>query len=494
MNTIKYYIYLALIFFVGTGCTKTLELEPISTISTASFWKTEDDANGALRGMYIRLRNVTAANLYLWGEARSQNLKQSVGNDFTNLRIFNNTLDPTAAGPDWSSIYRVVNDANLIIKYLPNINFNSEGNKNSALAEAYAMRAYCYFIMVKTWGDVPLVVDPTEGYNPDVIYKERTPAANIFTQIKNDINQAADLYETDNFLPGRNRWSRPALNALKGDVYLWTAKRIGGGNADLTTALNALNDIEDSDVTLLDDFEQVFAYNNKGNKEILMANNFQQFESGATFMANMYLDAYPPNSDPDAIEIIGALGGGAANYWTLTDDTRSKFREEDSRKVASYTELYSYEESTGDFTKFYGCIQRKFNGLVNAGSRLFMDDVILYRYSDVLLMKAEAQNALGLDPSDAVNAVRKRAFGTNYVGNEFVVGSQEDNDNFILEERLVEFLYEGKYWWDILRFDKAATLIPYFQDNPSHTHKYVWPLSLNILSTEPKAVQNPGYN
>ncbi len=494
MNTVKLTIYIALIGFIGAGCTKTLELEPISTISTASFWKTEDDANGALRGMYIRLRGVTAANLYLWGEARSQNMKQSVGNDFANLRTFNNTLDPTAAGPDWSTVYRVVNDANLIIKYLPNIDFKTDESRNSALAEAYAMRAYCYFIMARTWGGVPLVIAPTEGYDPDVIYKERTPVSDIFTQIKDDIAQAAGLFATNAFIQGRNRWSKPALNALKGDVYLWTAKRMNGGNEDLTTALTALNDVDGADVALLDDFEQVFEYGNKGNREILMASNFQQFESGATFMSNMYIDAYPPNSDPAAVEIIGALGGGGGNYWTLTDETRNKFKTNDSRRTATYTELYSFEESTGDYTKFYGCIQRKFNGFVDAGARLFMDDVVLYRYADVLLMKAEAQNALGQDPSDAINAVRERAFGSDFSGNEFVSGSKEDNDSAILEERLLELLYEGKYWWDILRFDKAPELIPYFQDNPTHTYKYVWPLSLSILSTEPKAVQNPGYN
>ena len=478
----------------GVGCEKTLELEPISSISTASFWKSEDDANGALRGMYIRLRNVTATNLYLWGEARSQNLKQSVGNDFSNLMLYNNTLSPTVAGPDWSSVYRVINDANLILKYLPNISFKTDAAKNKSLAEAYTMRAYCYFIMAKTWGDLPLVTEPTEGYNPDVIYRERTQVAAIFTQIKSDIGQALSLFPDNSFLPGRNRWSKPALNALKGDVFLWTAKKMNGGNVDLTEALNALSDVSAADVQLLDNFESVFDYDNKGNKEILMSSNFQQNESGATFMANMYLDAYPPNSDPAAMTIIGALGGGGANYWTLTDDIRSKFKADDTRRVATYTELYSLDPATETYTKYYGSIQRKFNGFVNAGSRLFMDDVVLYRYADVLLMKAEAQNALNQDPSDAMNAVRKRAFGNNFAGNEFIAGSKESNDDAILEERLLELLYEGKYWWDILRFDKASELVPYFQNNPTHTYKYLWPLSLSILSTEPKTVQNPEYN
>ncbi|HRN55194.1 MAG TPA: RagB/SusD family nutrient uptake outer membrane protein [Agriterribacter sp.] len=485
-------IFSALIILFGAGCTKTLELEPISAISSTSFWKTEDDANGALRGMYIRLRGVTASSLFLLGEARSQNMKQSVGYDGGNWNTFYNQLNSTSAGRDWGDVYKVVNDANLILKYLPNISFNSEATKNRCLAEAYAMRAYCYFIMAKTWGDLPLVIDPTEGYDPDVIYKERTPVAQIFTQIKSDIEQALSLFSDNSFLAGRNRWSKPAVNALKGDIFLWTAKKMGGGNSDLTTALTALNDVDAADVQLLANFESVFDYSNKGNKEILMANNFQLNESVSTLMANMYIDGYPPNSDPAAMAIIGSVGG--ASYWTLTDDTRSKFKLGDLRKELSFTELYSFEEATGDYTKLYGCIQRKFDGMVNGGVRYFIDDVVLYRYADVLLMKAEAQNALGQDPSAAINAVRQRAFGSNFAGNEFVAGSKEDNDAAILEERLLELLYEGKYWWDILRFDKASVLIPYFQDNPSHTYKYLWPISLSILSAEPKVIQNSGYN
>jgi hypothetical protein len=345
--------------------------------------------------------------------------------------------------------------------------------------------------MAKTWGDLPLVTDPTEGYDPSVIYKERTPVADIFAQIKNDIAQGLSLFSDNSFTVGRNRWSKPALNALKGDVFLWTAKRLNGGNEDLTAALSALNDVDAADVQLLNDFGRIFDYDNKGNKEILMANNFLLNETGSTFMQNMYIDAYPPNSDPAAAAIIGAVGG--ANYWTLTDDTRQKFKPEDLRRTATYTELYSYDEATSGYTKFYGCIQRKFDGMINAGARAFIDDVVLYRYADVLLMKAEAQNALSQDPSDAMNKVRKRAFGSNFSGNEFVPGSKEDNDEAILEERLLEFLYEGKYWWDILRFNKASELIPYFQNNPADTYKYLWPLSLDILSKEPKVKQNPGY-
>lgn len=486
------------------SCTKQITLDPVSTISSSSFWKTENDATSGLYGMYARFRQVTAGNLFIWGEARSQDMIQSKGNDATNLRIFANTLDPTAAGPDWTSLYTVVNDANLILQKVPNIKFVSNGNKNRIIAEAYTMRAFCYFVMVRTWGAVPIVTESAEGYDASKIYRERSSAVQVFSLIKGDIDSALSLFPDNNFTVGRNRWTKPGADALKGDVYLWTGKVLGGGRADFTVALSALNDIESSNVSLLTDFGSVFNYNNKGNNEIIMASNFTEYElmnpggtvadlNNQTFMANMYIDAFPPNTSPAQIAAIAPVNAGGGNYWTLSEETRNNFSGEDLRKNASFYDLVTADPVTGLYTVYNYSIQRKFDGLVDAGNRLFLDDVVLYRYGEILLMKAEAENALGMDPSTEINKVRKRAYGANYLTHVFVNGSVEQNDSLILNERSLELLYEGKRWWDILRFGKAPVLIPFFRNNPGSEFKYLWPLSLNILSLEPKVTQNTGY-
>lgn len=313
----------------------------------------------------------------------------------------------------------------------------------------------------------------------------------MFALIKEDLDRAASLFPNNDFPADRDRWSRPGANTLKGNVYLWTAKRLEGGDADFNTALAALQEVEEADVALLSGFSEIFDYDNKGNNEIIMASNFTRFETDGTFMSFMYIDSYPPEADPEAIARIGAIGGG--NYWTLTDETRNAFSEEDTRKDASFVTLYTADLATEAYTRLHGDIQKKFDGLEDAGTRFFLDNVILYRYADVLLMKAEAQNALGMDPSEAMNRISERAYGENFSAHAFVNGSQAQNDNLILQERLLEFLYEGKYWWDILRFDKATELVPYFKENPGDTFKYLWPLYLEILSLEPETVQNTGY-
>ncbi len=488
----KTLIYGSIALCSVSSCTKQLELKPVSSISTTSFWKTENDATGALYGMYARFRNVTATYLFIWGESRSQDMKASTGVDATNTRNFDNSLDATAAGPDWSTIYTVVNDANSILKNVPNIKFATQANQNRILAEAYTMRAYLYFVLVRNWGAVPLVTDPTSGYNPSSIYKVRSPIADVFTLIKKDIDSAIALFSDNSFITGRNRWSKPGADALKGDVYLWTGKVLGGGAADFTTALNALTEISLSDVTLLSDFTSIFDYSNKGNKEIIMASNFKEFESNETFMANMYVySGLPANISPGARDSLGVLGGD--NYWTLTEDTRSRFSDDDLRKRASYIDVYGVDPATGLYTNYFATVQRKFDGMIDNGIRHFLDDVVIYRYADVLLLKAEAETALNQDPSNDINSVRMRAYGANFSSHVFVNGTQEVNDSLILNERLLELLYEGKRWYDILRFNKASVLIPFFKSNPGSEYKYLWPLSLSILSLEPKATQNQGY-
>ena len=108
-------------------------------------------------------------------------------------------------------------------------------------------------------------------------------------------------------------------------------------------------------------------------------------------------------------------------------------------------------------------------------------------------MKAEAENALGKDPSTSINKIRQRAYGENYSKHVFVNGSKAQNDMEILNERLLELFYEGKRWWDLIRFDKVFELVPYFKENPQDKYKLLWPIGLNILSMEPNISQNPGY-
>lgn len=492
MKKIFLSLRIAILLLPAVSCTDQLDLSPVSQISNASFWKTEQDATGALYGMYVRLREQTASNYFKWGEARSETMSASSGGSAGNEMYYDNILTRTNSGPTWQGLYTVIHDANLLIKYVPGISFTSEATKSQLLAQAYTMRAFVYFILVKTWGDVPLVTLPTEGYDASSIQKERTKKADILTFIKSDLAEAEKLYPNASFPTGRYLWSKPALYALKADVYLWTGKREGGGNADFTTALAALNEIEKTDVALLDNYSRIFDYDNKGNREIIMAVRYQDLESSDTEYANMYSypGLTPSNIDDKTKAALGVLGG--FSVWSPSATVRGQFTEDDQRKDASFIEIYTV--GANGTRAYYSSVVSKFSGIVLSGVRRFIDDILLYRYADVLLMKAEAKNALGQDPSEEMNKVRQRAYGTNASSHLFVNGTKDKNDELILKERLLELSFEGKRWWDLIRFNKAFELVPSLRSRAGQEYLMLFPISETTLSLEPKVQQNPGYN
>lgn len=501
MKKLNKFLTMAVIVIISLiSCTKTLELSPISQISNKSFWKTENDATGALNGMYVKLRTQAAGNLFAWGEARSEVLDRSLGGTAGLQIFFLNELDRSNVGisagnntinSTWQGMYAAVHAANLLIKKTPQISFSIESNKNQILAEAFTMRAYAYFVMTKTWGDLPLVLEPTEGSSPDVIMKERSSRLLIMKQIKEDIDKALKLFPDNVLKKGRNMWSRPAANALKAEVYLWSGKVMQGGQDDFRMALQAIEEVEKSDVALLDNYSSVFDYSNKGNKEILMAVRFQDIEASDNVFMNMYIDNAYMNKNTDQItkDLVGVLGGLPA--FAISKQVRDQFSADDQRRNATFVEIFA---PINGVNTFYGSVVSKFSGTVIGGARKFYDDIVLFRYADVLLMKAEAQNALSLDPTDAINAIRKRAYGVNYSAHMYVRRSIVENDQAILKERLLELTVEGKRWWDLIRFNKAFDLVPSLASRPVDNNLLLFPIAESTLSLEPKVKQNLGYN
>lgn len=487
-NIIRFGCLVLLVFQLS--CSEHLELNPISSITTNSFWKTKEDAQGALNGMYVSLRGV-AVTLYR-SEIRSEVYEGGIagtGGDFADIQA--NALTAANPGhPGWIGYYRVINDANLLLKYVPNISFASEAEKNQILAEAHAMRAYIYFIMTKTWGDLILRDQPVESSSPDVTVKSRSPQVEVFSFIKKDIDDALALFPNNNFPAGRIKWSTAATNALKADVYLWTGKRLNGGEADFNTALAATLEVDKSDTQLLPDFGDIFKYENKGNKELLMAVRHDVIEGGLFLHYTWFGSGLPSNVDQATRDLVLPTGQGQG-LLVPTQLVRDQFLSDDARRSATFHEIYT-ENEAGTRT-YFSSVNLKFSGVIQAGNRIFTNDAILYRYADVVLMRAEAKSALNQDPSQDVNAIRQRAFGDNFNAHAFVNGTRAQNDDAILKERLLELMFEGKRWEDLVRFGKVFDIVPNLKSRSGSDYLLLFPISLGTLSIEPLVRQNPGY-
>ncbi len=485
----KRIIPLVAIILVQISCEKSLVVKPVSTITNTSFWKTQDDANGALNGMYVDLRGEATLDLLIFGEARSGDLSSALAGSLGYDIYYNNTLNAGNPGPTWYGLYRVVNDANLLLKYTPNISFNSQAAKNSILAQAYTMRAFAYFVMTKTWGGVPLRLEPIETYDPKTIQKARSSVQDVFQLVKMDLKKALQLYPDNGFPSGRDKWTRPAANALKADVYLWTAKVMNGGAPDLDTALVAVDSVQQSDVQLLSNYPSIFAYNNKGNKEVIMAVHFQTLESGDNYYLNMFFHSTNITNalTPGELDTIGSVSSNSNNVWQVAKFVRDQFSTDDQRRFGTFYEVYTKDG------KYYTSIATKGLADIEGGVRYFTNDVILYRYGGILLLKAEIENALGLNPSMEMNEIRQRAYGTNYHNHIFTAGTQVQNDDAILKERLLELTTEGKRWWDLVRFGKAFDLDPSLQGMQGQKGILLFPIGQDIISREPLVTENPGW-
>ena len=110
-----------------------------------------------------------------------------------------------------------------------------------------------------------------------------------------------------------------------------------------------------------------------------------------------------------------------------------------------------------------------------------------------MLLIAEVKNALDQDPSTEINMIRARAFKNDFDEFRFTNGSKEVNDEAILQERLFELAFEGKRWWDLVRFGKAFEKVPSLNNRAGQNHLLLWPITLETISLNSRIVQNPGY-
>ncbi|MBD1424167.1 RagB/SusD family nutrient uptake outer membrane protein [Sphingobacterium arenae] len=479
----KLFIIISFIAYFSSSCQKQLELSPISSISANSFWKTENDARGAMFGLYNCMRSALGNYNYLfWGEFRNGYWESGSAGAITEwVNIWDNNLDPITAGTNWSGLYQVINDANLILKYVPNIPFTNEQERAEILGHAYFMRAFSYFYVVRIWGDAPISTTPFESADQD-LYLSRRPVTEIYQLLKADIDKAGDMLPSAsaNFLANKS-----TANILKADIYVWLAKIGGGGEAELQVANQALNNVLSAEYQFSDSYLDVFR--NNDNKEIIFSIFYNEIEGGTN-----YSDTFIPTTTD-----VPATLRDIVPY--KPSPNRARFNQEfvtqtlnqapgDSRTAVIWQEI---PLANGLALKWIN----KYIGKDVAGVRMLVDNVRIYRLADVILFKAEVENALH-HPTEAINWINKiarRAYGQD---NYYPTSLNEDQVNTaILKERMIEFAAEGKTWFDIVRFGKAFTLIPSLQgrENEHEGHILYFPVAQDVISRNVNIKQTKGY-
>ena len=540
--------------YIMAGCmalsmNSCLDLEPTSELVDNNFWKNKEQFsafNVGLQGLF-RQKGYQLIEL---GELRSNIY---AGTPFSGespsgySEIYNNMLSTTNTGiSDFAGFYTTINQINLMIDKCNNTSLLTDAEKNKYLGNAYGMRAFFYLQLLKSYGKAVINTVHTEGGTLDLnnTAREESTAEEVMAQIKEDIKASEDAFNGDyTFNDSRNGWSLAATKMLKGDAYLWSGNQIetekAKQNSDFEVAKQAYQDIINAKVASLEsNYSDVFAFNNKCNKEIIFAiyngenetalwngqySNtlvMNQQNMGGYGLYDYDTDGYIYFKDSELAKGSGIMRVSLnKNLYDGENYASRLFRDGDTRFLGSMREVYSTK--TNDWP-YVGVIANKFHGTMLAGKSVisWLDDQPIYRYSECLLGLAEAKVLLGEDPTEEINAVRKRAYGetyfyahpeiqypndtdedttegddesasnedkVNFYTNNPFVGSDADPEEAVLKERCREFMFEGKRWYDIRLFNKATKY------STAVESRLYWPIDQNALGENSKLNQTDGY-
>jgi hypothetical protein len=308
-------------------------------------------------------------------------------------------------------------------------------------------------------------------------------------QIFADLDMAISLFPEKTFTNGKYRFSYPAAQALKAEAKLWSAKVLGGGDADFNDAITAATEVEQAGLTLLTNFADITTV--RANSEIILAAYFNRDEDGGR--SNYALNALPflsavtgATNLNDLPYCLTTVNGQGAYQISVPSRALLNANAGDKRIAASYV-----IEKQGAVEKIAWI--KKYPGNKYPDDRVSDNDVIIFRLADVYLMKAEAYAGLD-DTSKAIeylNLVRQRAGIGAYPG----ATDKATVELEILNERGREFFFENKRWYDLVRFHFAGTIdvYSYVPNLAGKTTPLFWPLAAKVFTTNPQIEQTDGY-
>lgn len=504
----------------ASSCQKTLQLAPEDSFGSGNFWQNEAQLNGYMQGLHNQFRG-NMFQFFRLGELR--------GGMFTTEEVFpvslnevplilQNLEENQSGVSGWAGFYGPILQLNLFIQKTEAVTFLTDARKSYLLGQAYAMRAYYYFHLLRTYGGVPIRLEPEVANgetNPVALRKARASEADVLAAVKADVNKAVTLFGSA-AVANKGLWNPMAAQMLKGEVFLWSAK-VYNNTADLAVAKAALNAV--TGFTLRPNFADVFSYANKKNSEIIFTMSYSIAEAEmpgvSTFTYDLpglaggfYADSLATGSfistNPDPLNI------GQVNSQQIIQRYRYKYElfrmydNTDRRKLATFYDFYKVNKTGAPPYRilFRNTVLRKFIGTFDQNKRYFSDDWPIYREADRLLMLAEIANAEGADPSAFIKQIRDRAFGGPGLDpRPFVNGSRDANELYIFAERAKEFVFEGKAWYDLRRMKFGNDPLAFI--NPNHpygvlnkatfAYRLLWPIEPSIWTNDPLVNQTPGY-
>lgn len=467
-----------------TACYGDLDIAQKSEITSLSMWTQESDAASAVRGAYNQLRDAMSTSLPVYGDYRAGLYGGGMMSVVDYDKMAQNILSRDMEGTDWTSFYTTINSCNLVLKHLPDIPFVHEADKQALLANAYFIRAYCYFYIARVWGKAPVLTSGFESDKQADLYPSRQSEADVYAQVESDINQAVECMPSS--VKDKYTASWGAVNMLKADYYLWKAKRLNGGEAALTDAKKAVDAVLSSSYAMEENFADIFGLENEQSEEIIFSFNYERNEYAGGYPA-YYLAPVQYLEDPSIANNPVPIGSHQ-QYVSITDEYED-FLSANPADTRTATSFQVYQDGSTRWRWI-----NKYLGEWTSETRYFTSDIIVYRLAEAVLFKAEIENALGNTTAAIyeLNKIAKRAYQTDAYYPSTL--SKTAVDDAIVDEILKEFVAEGKSWWTLIRFGIAFDRIASLKGRENETNILLWPVSSNSINTNPAIEQTEGYN
>lgn len=453
---IKSYILFSL--FVIFSCSDILDKQPLALIDVGSAYLTENDAARAVTAAYHPLTgnnwccgvygsggymhwvlgNVASDDTDKGGESGSDQLYAQ------QVSLFNIPSDNDATRFAWANQYIGIRRANLVLDNVVNIDMDA-GLKNRYLAEAKFLRAWYYFNLVKTFGDVPLVLNAElEAYD-----LTRTPKQEIYNQIIQDFEDAIAILPTagEYAASERGRATKGAAQAYLGKVYLYLN--------NFQKAEELFGQVINSGVYSLGNYSTMFLREGETSPEHIFQVQF--------------LNDQGPMPANNQLNIV--FGSRARNGWGFnlpTQDFVDAFEAGDPRlghtvyksgDVMPDGLIANVGNSTTGYLnkKYYVPEYERVGGALQAGR----DDIYM-RLGKVLLWYAEAANENGNTQLalNALNRIRERAReGNPNILPDITENNQTALREIIWKEQRVEFGQEFERFFELVRQGRAGTIL-----------------------------------
>ncbi|MBO9617403.1 MAG: RagB/SusD family nutrient uptake outer membrane protein [Niabella sp.] len=465
-------IYICGLLFI-TSCTRVLDQTPQDRISEQNFYKTATDAESAVVGIY------NSVQTFAQSSGPQYPLAFDAGSDLDSALLLNYNpyskhlipVDDPIVQNYWMNNYTGIGRCNDVIQNVGGMDSTlfASGQKQRILGEAYFMRAYFYFGLIRAYGDVPIVTVPYQSYNTNFTIP-RSATADVFKQILADLKIAeATLPVTyPASIDTRGRATQGGAKALLAQVYLSTKDYANAA----AKALEVMNNSTYTLVTGAAAYRSMFSPNGKNGTESIFEIQYLTSSNQPNSLSSFYL----PNGVPSGIQ--------PSSYQIApTAKIVNAFETGDIRAATAVA------RSTDKIPVPYVF---KYQRLTNGTDQNF----IAIRLAEIILLRAEALNNQGqtTDAIAALNIIRRRAFGlpldvasvhdfpsANDLANNYTLALAIEN------ERMKELCFEGQRFYDLARTGRSQDIM----NVPAN--RMVWPIPLREIGRNPLLTQNEAY-